>query len=82
MSIKGISDKARRAIRNGTGATYTPAQIHELAGAGFLHLMCLLEADELCREAGVEPPSTEALSKLVTGMNRPAQDSTSDEPRK
>jgi len=28
MSIKGISDKARRAIRNGTGATYTPAQIH------------------------------------------------------
>jgi len=55
MSLERISQKARRAIRNKTGTTYSPEQIRELAGAGFLHLMSLLEADELCREAGVEP---------------------------
>jgi hypothetical protein len=72
MSIEAIMQKLRRAQRNGTGATLTFDQVKDLAEAGFLHRLAIMEADEICRDLGIEPPE----AKL--DLRRPHTDLTQD----
>lgn len=84
MSIASISSRIRRAQRNSTGATLSLEDLKELAAAGLLHRLALLEADEQCRDAGVEPPawSLEIGGDLVQGLPREdAADPETAEPR-
>lgn len=48
MSYEAIASKFRRALRNGTGASFTLAQLREMASAGILNHLAQLEAHELC----------------------------------
>lgn len=54
--IASISSRLRRAQRNSTGAALSLDDLNALAGEGILHRLALLEADELCRKAGLAPP--------------------------
>lgn len=47
MSYQAIASKFRRALRNGTGASFTLDQLHLMADAGILNQLAQLEADEL-----------------------------------
>ena len=49
MSVQNIAAKFRRAMRHGTGASFSNEQMHELASHGVLDLIVRAEADELCR---------------------------------
>lgn len=44
-----IAKKFRRALRNGTGATFTLEQLEHMAEAGILQYLAKLESDELCK---------------------------------
>lgn len=70
MSIASISSRIRRANRNSTGFTLSLDDLRSLAAAGILHRLALLECDELCREAGLDPLawSFEFGGKQVEGM--------------
>lgn len=48
MTYQTIAKKFRRALRNGTGATFTLDQLRQLAEAGVLKHLAELESDELC----------------------------------
>lgn len=48
MTYQAIAGKFRRAIRNGTGATFTLDQLLCLADAGVLKQIAELESEELC----------------------------------
>jgi len=69
-----IIDGIRRAIRKGTGVTFTHDQLVEMARLGILHNLAQLEADEICRSIGVAPPGTEPRAVR-------AEPATPDEPR-
>ena len=58
MTVQTIAKKFRRALRNGTGATFTPEQLKELAEIGLLKTLAILEAEELC-PAKIHPTSSE-----------------------
>lgn len=47
MSYQAIASKFRRALRNGTGASFTLEQLRLMADAGILNQLAQLEADEL-----------------------------------
>lgn len=47
MSYQAIASKFRRALRNGTGASFTLDQLYLMADAGILNQLAQLEADEL-----------------------------------
>jgi len=47
MPAHSIADKFRRALRNGTGATFTLDQLREMAGYGLLVELARIEANEL-----------------------------------
>ncbi len=48
MTAHAIASKFRRALRKGTGATFTPEQLRALGEYGVLRLLSEIEADELC----------------------------------
>lgn len=48
LSAHAIANKFRRALRNGTGATFTNEQLKALAGWGVLVELSRIEANELC----------------------------------
>ena len=47
MSYQAIASKFRRALRNGTGASFTLDQLRLMADAGILNQLAQLEANEL-----------------------------------
>ena len=48
MTVQSIASKFRRALRNGTGATFTNEQLRQLGECGVLKLLAEMEAEELC----------------------------------
>jgi hypothetical protein len=58
--MQAIATKFRRALRNGTGASFTIEQLKELIGHGVLELIAQIEVQELCH---TKPAHT--LSKTV-----------------
>lgn len=48
MTVQGIASKFRRALRNGTGASFTNEQLRQLGECGVLRLLAEMEAEELC----------------------------------
>lgn len=71
MTAHSIASKFRRAIRNGTGATFTNEQLQEMAGYGLLKTLALIESEELCPER--LPPTSSVTSGSTKGgtENRP-----------
>lgn len=65
MSMQNILSRFQSAVRNQRGATVSYEDLQEMASHGFLHWVAQLEADELCRQIGVEPPSREAVIGLL-----------------
>ncbi|MDK2756424.1 MAG: hypothetical protein KYX66_06780 [Blastomonas fulva] len=66
MSYQAIASKFRRALRNGTGASFTLDQLHLMADAGILNQLAQLEADELRSRRHVEravPPMLTSNAK-------------------
>ena len=71
MSVQSIASKYRRALRNGTGASFTLEQLKELAGHGVLELIARIEAEELC-PAKTARSSSENIGSTSAGTeNRP-----------
>jgi hypothetical protein len=48
VTVQTIASKFRRALRNGTGATFTNEQLRQLGECGVLRLLAEMEAEELC----------------------------------
>ncbi|MCW1431351.1 hypothetical protein [Novosphingobium sp. JCM 18896] len=77
MTAQTIASKFRRALRNGTGATFTLEQMQELAGFGVLKMLATKEADELCPENPssaseiIGSPSAETGSRRTSGRLHP-----------
>lgn len=61
MGIQGIVSKYRRALRNGTGATFSLEQLREMAECGVLETLAVMEANELC------PAKIANMSSEITG---------------
>lgn len=60
MTAHAIANKIRRALRNGTGASFTNEQLREVGKFGILHLLAHIEAEELC-------PATTVQAAIPTG---------------
>lgn len=71
MSAHSIASKFRRAIRLGTGATFTNEQLKEMASYGILRDLALIEADALCPPA--QRDSKEETITQQTNLPSPAR---------
>ena len=67
MTAIAIATKCRRALRNGTGATFSSNQIRELVEFGALELITKIEVEELCREKA-PPISSVIIGSTNVGM--------------
>lgn len=65
MSAHAIAEKFRKALRKGTGATFTLEQLQAMARWGMLVDLARIEADELC-------PSPEAPTSELPPVAAPA----------
>lgn len=70
MSYQAIASKFRRALRNGTGASFTLEQLYLMADAGILNQLAQLEADELIK----------MRRERRTAVPTPADDACGDSP--
>ncbi len=74
MPIGPIASKFRRALRNGTGATFALDQLQEMAGHGILRTLAMLEAEELCpvRPEPVQAAPAATENEAPSASHRPA----------
>lgn len=66
MSGHAIAEKFRRALRNGSGATFTLDQLRDMARWGILLDLARREVDELCQVGESSLPPPEAPSATST----------------
>lgn len=62
MTYQAIAGKFRRALRNGTGATFTQEQLRDMAGAGVLQYLAQLESEELCNATDLNMAAAGSIS--------------------
>ncbi|MFT4055205.1 MAG: hypothetical protein QM681_11925 [Novosphingobium sp.] len=82
MSAQVIADKFRRALRKGSGATFSLDQLKEMAGYGILKRLAEIESDEILAsidtprerpmhsQAGVRETPEEALARAKAVLQR------------
>lgn len=78
MPAHALAEKFRRALRNGTGATFTNADLRYLGRLGVLVLLAEVEAQELCGtpvDAAFSKPEDGPLPNRRERVRRPTPES-------
>lgn len=60
-----LAGQIRDALRRGESATLSNDQLRKLARLGFLHWLAMQEANELCRELGIDAPPAETVFRTA-----------------